>query len=421
MRALTILLPLLCLPVLVSGQANYDESKVTPYRLPEVLQTFSGERVSSKKEWEKYRRPEILEAFRKEVYGRTPEQKLPVRYEVISEDLNAMGGKAIRKEIMACFSDATEHCVAILLILPKTNRPVPVFLGLNYEGNHAVFADPGIRLNTRWMRRTDLRGVVNHHATEASRGALYGRWEVEKLVDRGYGLVTVYQGDFELDRKDRSGTDGIRNLLPRLEADEEWGSIGVWSWGLSRVMDYLETDRRIDAKKVSLVGHSRLGKTALWAGAQDTRFAMVISNNSGEGGASLSRRNYGETIADLNRAVSYWFCPNYKKYNEDPSKLPVDAHLLISLMAPRPVYVASATEDQWADPKGEYLAAYHAGPAYGLYGKKGFDSPDIPAPETPVASEAVGYHLRTGAHDINAYDWDNFLNFADRYFKRKKK
>lgn len=396
---------------------NYDESKVKPYTLPAVLETFSGETVRTKKEWEKKRRPEILEAFRREVFGRVPDKRLPVRYEVISEDGQALGGKAVRKEIRACFSDSPSQCMAILIYLPKSPQPVPVFMGLNFEGNHTLYNDPGIELNPRWMRRTDVRGVVNHQATEASRGTLYGRWQLEKLIDRGYGLVTVYQGDLELDRKTRSGDEGIRSLFPSSGQGDEWGSIALWSWGLSRVMDFLEKDPAIDKNRVALVGHSRLGKTALWAGAQDQRFAMVISNNSGEGGASLARRNYGETIADLNRAVSYWFCPNYKKYSEDPSLLPVDSHLLISLLAPRAVYVASATADQWADPRGEYLGASLAAPAYRLYGLKGLDDKEMPQPETPVSSLAVGYHLRTGEHDINAYDWDNYLNFADRYYQ----
>ncbi len=396
---------------------NYDESKVAPYTLPEVLKTATGKTIRNKKDWESLRRPEILEIFSREVFGRTPQQALPVTYTLISENKTALGGKATRKEIKACFSSSGEHCVSILMYVPNTPRPAPVFLGLNFEGNHEVYADTGIQLNTRWMRRTDIRGVVNHQATEASRGQLYSRWQVETLIERGYGLVTVYQGDFELDRRDRSGDKGIRQLFPVTGAGDEWGSIALWAWGLSRVMDYLETDPRVDAEKVALVGHSRLGKTAIWAGAQDQRFAMVISNNSGEGGSSLSRRNYGETIADLNRAVPYWFCPNYKKYNDKADDLPVDAHLLLALIAPRPLYVASATLDTWCDPKGEYLAAYEAGPAYALYGRKGLATADMPPPDTPVGTGALGYHLRTGDHDITAYDWENYLNFADRHFK----
>ncbi len=405
--------------VTAQNTPNYDEAKVQPYALPEVLKTISGKSINSVADWEQYRRPEILELFSKEVYGKTPETKLPVQFIVVSESRNAIGGKAIRKEIKACFSDSDEHCVSILMYLPAHIRqPAPVFLGLNFEGNHAIHADPEITLNKRWMRRTDIRGVKDHIATEASRGTLTGRWEVEEVLARGYGVVTVYQGDFELDRPTRSGEQGIRSLFPKTDAPDEWGSISLWAWGLSRVMDYLETDKDVNSRQVAVLGHSRLGKAALWAGAQDRRFALVISNNSGEGGASLARRNFGETITDLNRAVSYWFCPNYKKYNTDPSLLPVDSHLLFSLIAPRPVYVASASEDLWADPLGEYLGVYHALPAYKLFGKNGLASATPPPVGQAVSSGSMGYHNRPGEHDIQLFDWKRYLDFADRHFKK---
>jgi len=398
---------------------NYDEANVQLYTLPDVLKTQDGKSIRSTSDWEKRRRPEILTLFESEVYGKNPQTKLPVRFTVTSEDRQALGGKAVRKEIKACFSDDEAHCVSILLYTPSNaKKTAPLFLGLNFEGNHAIHSDPGITLNTRWMRRTDIRGVKNHIATEESRGSLTGRWELEQILANGYGLATVYQGDFELDKTDRSGSNGIRSLFPQQDQPDQWGSIGVWAWGLSRVMDYLESDKEVNAKQVAVLGHSRLGKAALWAAAQDQRFALVISNNSGEGGASLSRRNFGETIADLNRAVSYWFTPAYKKYSEDPSKLPVDSHLLISMLAPRPVYVASASEDLWADPLGEYLGLYHALPAYRLYGKKGLTSATPPPVGKAVMNGSMGYHNRQGEHDINLFDWKNYIEFADRHFKK---
>jgi len=403
-----------------------DESKVPVYTLPDPLKFDDGSPVTSAQQWTEKRRPEILRIFTEQMYGKAPAAPANLRIQILSRDENALDGTAIRKEIEITLAEAPQPVkMTMLLYIPKSNRPAPVFWGLNFCGNHAVINDPAVRLNTNWM--SNFPGVVDHQATDAARGTRASRWPISLIVKRGYAVATAYYGDIDPDFD-----DGFKNGIHpafykagqnRPEADE-WGSIAAWAWGLSRGMDYLQQDVDVDASRVAVIGHSRLGKTALWAGATDPRFAITISNDSGCGGAALSRRGYGENFARINASFPHWFCDNFKKFNNHEAEMPVDQHELIALIAPRPVYVASALEDQWADPKGEFLSARYADPVYRLLGTNGMggDAPpeESPAVDQPLKTGSIGYHIRAGKHDVTEFDWLQYLDFADLHLQKNK-
>jgi hypothetical protein len=403
-------------------EPNYDEAAVPEYTLPETLINELGERINNEKLWSQ-RRKEILELFSSQVYGISP-PPIDVQMQVVSDENNALNGKARSREIDLTLNRNNQSItISLLIVTPLSTEKSPLFLGLNFHGNHTVTTDPSIRLPSSWVRQREASGTDGNRATEAGRGSMAHRWPFEMLVDRGYGLATVYYGDIDPDYDD-GFKNGIHPLFEdwaaNLPEGQRWGSIAAWAYALSRVLDYLETDPEVDAQRVAVFGHSRLGKTALWAGAQDERFRMVISNNSGCGGAALSRRAYGETVGRINRVFPHWFCLNHHRYNERESELPIDHHQLIALIAPRAVYVSSATEDRWADPRGEFLACVHADPVYRVLGIKGLGGDSVapyemPLPDQPLNKGLIGYHLRTGPHDITVQDWIFFLDFADKH------
>lgn len=367
-------------------------------------------------EWETVHRPIIYRFFEQEVYGQMPARQIPMRFEVLSEH-TALNGLARMKQV-AIHLQGLDEPILLLIYLPRAaKQPVPLFLAMNFKGNHQISADEQILISKNAPTGEALKN-------DPPRGAAASRWPLELIVGRGYGVATISRDDVDPDFDDgfRNGVHALFNRAgSEISAGNTWGTIGAWAWGLSRAMDYLEIDPDVDAKRVAVLGHSRLGKTALWAGVTDERFALVISNNSGCGGAALSSRKQGETVAAINKRFPHWFCDNYNRYSDNEAALMVDQQGLIALIAPRPVYVASAEKDLWADPQGEFLAARYASPVYELYGLKGLQQDSLPAVNNPLKGGSVGYHVRTGKHNITPYDWTQYLDFADYHFRNRNK
>lgn len=423
MNKLTFLLTLLFLTTYVCDtyaqdrNVNYDENKVPKYTLPELMITAAGRQVESTKEWEELRRPELLKLFSEEMYGTTPQEKIKVKARVVESRKSVYNGKADRRQIEFTFSSVDKKIRALLLVYTPAGvkGKVPFFIGYNFKGNHSTGTD----LQIGYSDGFKLVKEPGHPDWE--RGNQQNRWPIEEIISKGYGLATMNYHDIFPDKeglKDHSITSLFLGYGQNPQPAGEWQAIGAWAWGSSRILDYLEKQSYADARKTVLMGHSRQGKAALWAGAQDPRFAIVISNNSGSGGAALSRREYGETIKIVSSIRPFWFAPALNKYHGKDREIPFDQHQLIALMAPRPVYVASAVEDRWADPKGEFLAAYHASPVYEMYGLRGIPSDRMPDTETPLLEGHIGYHIRKGKHDVTLYDWSQFIAFADRHFDR---
>ncbi|MCA1758562.1 MAG: acetylxylan esterase, partial [Bacteroidales bacterium] len=312
---------------------NYDESKVPEFVVPNPLETFNGKKITNSKKWIKKGRPELMKFFTQNMFGEIPGALKISSFEVVEESNDAINGKAKRKQVELSFEkDGKTLDFTILMYLPKNVEKAPVFIGYNFDGNHTVTNDVNVIISDAWAENDPSLGIVYNQLTEQSRGAKTNRWAIEKMLDAGMGLATIYYCEVDADKNDFS--DGIHPLLyvddQKLPATNEWGSIAAWSWGLSRAMDYLEKDEDVDASKVIVFGHSRLGKTSLWAGATDQRFAAVISNNSGCGGAALSKRKFGETVWRINNSFPHWFCKNFHNYSNKEDLLPVDQHELLS-------------------------------------------------------------------------------------------
>jgi hypothetical protein len=398
--------------------SNYDESKVGAYTLPDPLVLQNGKPVRDAGTWFKQRRPEILKLYQTEIYGRVPEHAPKVKFEVVETDPKAMDGLAVRKLVVGRFGDTPDGPkVNVHLYLPaKAGGPVPVLLHL-FFGNPSIAAAPAATTNTA-AAPGPAAGAVEGRGRGPGRGRISEAGPIADILARGYGYAAFRYTEIQADSANGTGVVKLA-LAPgqTKPAADEWGGINAWAWGTSRVLDYLETDRAVDAKRVAVIGHSRLGKTVLWVGAQDPRFALIFSSCAGEMGSALSRRDYGETIDDMAAGFPWQFAGNFQKYPGHWNDMPVDAHMLIALSAPRPVFITGGTQDQWADPRGEFLAEVAAGPVYRLLGKKDLGTSELPALDTPLITGNLGFHYHTGGHTITAADWKAFLDFADAHLK----
>ncbi len=373
---------------------NYDESRVPEYSLPDPLETMDGATVSSPPAWDA-RRTEILELFRANVYGRSPGTPDSLHFDLLEENEEALDGAAtLRRIAIHSRQDEREHTFELTLFLPNREAaPAPVVLLLNN------------------------RDASN---TDPSRTERSEFWPAEEVIARGYGIAAVQNEAIAPDDAEHF-REGVIQLfdgeLSGSRADDAWGALAAWAWGASRAMDYFTTDSDVDPTRVAVLGHSRGGKAALWAGAEDERFALVISNESGAGGAALSRRRFGETVEQITTSFPHWFTNRFAEFSSRENEIPIDQHMLIALMAPRAVYVASADEDLWADPRGEFLSLVHASPVFELWGNPHIAPDDMPALEQPAIFGRLGYHVRRGTHNLTLYDWMRFLDFADHLWR----
>jgi hypothetical protein len=411
-------LPLvLLLAAVAAAHADFPPASQLPAQpgLPDPLTTFDGKKVKTKEEWVNKRRPELKKLFEHYMYGYMPAKPDNVKFVVERTDRQALGGKATLKEVTISFGPAGTPKLHLMLFVPnKRKGPAPVFLGMNFCGNHTLVKDPKVRLPQAWLP-SHCPGVKDHKATDAGRGTQVDVWAIEQTIDRGYAVATLYCGDADPDRADRR--EGIQPHLRKAgqkPGPHDWGTIAAWAWALQRAVDYLVTDPDIDATRIIIVGHSRLGKTALLAAAFDERVAMAIPHQAGCGGTAPSRGTVGESVKQINNSFPHWFNGAFKEFNTHPDKLPFDQHCLIALMAPRPVLLTNAVEDQWANPAGQFDMLKAAGPVYELLQVKGLQDAKMPAVGR-LSAGRLGYYIRAGRHSMTPGDWRVFCDYADRH------
>ncbi|MBQ2336413.1 MAG: hypothetical protein II381_08875 [Victivallales bacterium] len=375
------------------SEINYFEDKVPSYELPPLMKDDDGRTITTTAQWAE-KRAKLLDLFRNELYGYSPERPKDEWFEIAKIDRQAMGGAATLKLVNIHLGAQPEAPVIHLNLFIPNNRtkPAPAFLLICNRDRENI--DPTRKIKSDF-------------------------WPAEQIVARGYAAASFFNGDVAPDKYD-GFTTGIHAYLqnPAARKFNSWGTIAAWAWGGSRVMDYFETDPDIDEKHCAVTGHSRGGKTALWCGAQDERWALTISNCSGCSGAAIARRRFGESLKVIQNAFKHWFCGNYRKYIDREDDLPFDQHELVALVAPRAVYVTSADEDLWADQRGEWLAIHEAEPVWKLFGRKGLPSDIMPPLDKPLIGDGMGYHIRTGEHNYKVFDWNAHMDLADREFNR---
>ena len=376
-------------------------------QLPHPLQMSDGTEVQTREQWEEKRRPELKRLFQEEMYGHIPPKPEKIDFKVVSEHDDFLGGKAVLKNVQISFGAHEAPKIDLMVISPKGKQKTPTFLALNFCGNHAITADARVPLLRGWAKCSP-----NNRATDADRGTQAKDWPLEEIVGRGYALATFCNSDPDSDRADVS--DGVYKWLNPDAPAHDRGTISAWAWGFHRAMDYLVTDKAIDPKRVAAVGHSRNGKTALWAAAMDERFALAIPHQAGCGGTAPSRGTTGESVAQINKGFPHWFNAAFKKYNNAPHKLPFDQNCLVALMAPRPVLFSNAVEDQWANPSGQFEVLQAAESVYKLLNAGRLDAKEMPELGKLVNSK-LGYFIRPGKHSMIKEDWMIFLEFADKH------
>ncbi|HEV7926282.1 MAG TPA: acetylxylan esterase [Verrucomicrobiae bacterium] len=384
--------------------------------LPDSLTMLNGQKVATREQWLQERRPELKALFQHYMYGWFP-APVPVQGVVTYTDPRFFEGKATLKLVTLKLDAPGAPETHLLMVIPNHRAgPAPIFLGMNFAGNHTVVTDTHVPLPTSWMPGHEPL-VANNRALDAGRGTQVHVWELEQSVDRGYAVATFYCGDVEPDTTNAVG--GVRETIPQAKSSDEWGTIAAWAWGLQRVVDYLVTDSDIDSKHIAAVGHSRLGKAAMLAGAFDDRIAMVVPLQAGCGGTAPSRGTVGESVERINTAFPHWFCGEFKKFNTQPDLLPFDQHCLIALCAPRPVLLAAAVEDTWANPVGAFDMLKAANSVYRWLGAEGLSVQTMPETNTLVGSN-LGYFIRPGKHSMTKLDWQYFLDFADKQWGKPR-